>query len=58
MKDFGVVVVVGVITGNIVSTSGPIKRKMQRYNNIAPHCLTSNRFIKSRKTLVKFANAL
>lgn len=25
VKDFGVVVVVGVITGNMVSTSGPIK---------------------------------
>lgn len=57
MKDVGVVVIVE-STGNIVVTSGPVKRKMQRYNNIAPHCLTSNRFIKSRTRLVKFPNAL
>ena len=57
MKDVGVVVIVE-STGNIVVTSGPIKRKMQRYNNIAPHCLNSNRFIKSRTRLVKFPNAL
>lgn len=57
MKDVGVVVIVE-STGNIVVTSGPIKRKMQRYNNIAPHCLTSNRFIKSRTRRVKFPNAL
>lgn len=57
VKDVGVVVIVE-STGNIVVTSGPIKRKMQRYNNIAPHCLNSNRFIKSRTRLVKFPNAL
>ena len=57
MKDVGVVVIVE-STGNIVVTSGPIKSKMQRYNNIAPHCLISNRFIKSRTRLVKFPNAL
>lgn len=57
MKDVGVVVIVE-STGNIVVTSGPIKSKMQRYNNIAPHCLTSNRFIKSRTRLVKFPKAL
>ena len=51
VKDVGVVVIVE-STGNIVVTSGPIKRKMQRYNNVAPHCLTSNRFIKSRTRLV------
>lgn len=35
VKDFGVLAVVGVITGNIVFTCGPIKRKMQRYNIIS-----------------------